>query len=129
MYTCRCDGVPLLFCQFIALLYLLGLRPMLTLHHLEYSQSFRIATEELGVEYELKKYDRDPQTRLAPDAYKSISPLGTAPVITDGDLVLAVPARLSTTSWTSIRSRHCGQTRVHRIAPVTCFGFMLLRGR
>ena len=64
---------------------------MLTLHHLEYSQSFRILwlLEELGVEYELKKYDRDPQTRLAPDAYKSISPLGTAPVITDGDLVLA----------------------------------------
>ena len=64
---------------------------MLTLHHLEYSQSFRILwlLEELGVEYELKKYDRDPKTRLAPDAYKSISPLGTAPVITDGDLVLA----------------------------------------
>ncbi len=64
---------------------------MLTLHHLEYSQSFRILwlLEELGVEYDLKTYDRDPETNLAPDAYKALSPLGTAPVITYGDLVLA----------------------------------------
>jgi glutathione S-transferase len=64
---------------------------MLTLHHLEYSQSFRILwlLEELGAPYELKKYDRDPETNLAPDAYKALSPLGTAPVITDGDVVLA----------------------------------------
>lgn len=64
---------------------------MLTLHHLEYSQSFRILwlLEELGAEYELKVYDRDPKSRLAPKAYKDISPLGTSPVITDGDLVLA----------------------------------------
>lgn len=64
---------------------------MLTLHHLEYSQSFRILwlLEELGAEYQLKSYNRDPQTNLAPDDYKALSPLGTAPVITDGDLVLA----------------------------------------
>jgi len=64
---------------------------MLTLHHLEYSQSFRILwlLEELGAEYELKSYNRDPVTNLAPDDYKALSPLGTAPVITDGDLVLA----------------------------------------
>lgn len=63
----------------------------LTLHHLEYSQSFRILwlLEELGADYALKLYDRDPQTSLAPDDYKALSPLGTAPVITDGDLVLA----------------------------------------
>lgn len=63
----------------------------LTLHHLEYSQSFRVLwlLEELGIDYELVKYDRDPVTILAPDAYKKISPLGTAPVITHGDLVLA----------------------------------------
>ena len=64
---------------------------MLTLHHLEYSQSFRILwlLEELGIPYELKSYNRDPETNLAPDDYKALSPLGTAPVVTDGDLVLA----------------------------------------
>lgn len=64
---------------------------MITLHHLEYSQSFRILwlLEELGVPYELKLYNRDPETNLAPPEYKAISPLGTAPVITHGDLALA----------------------------------------
>jgi glutathione S-transferase len=64
---------------------------MITLHHLEKSQSIRILwlLEELGVPYEIKLYDRDPQTRLAPAAYKAVSPLGTAPVITDGDVTLA----------------------------------------
>ncbi len=63
----------------------------LTLHHLEYSQSFRILwlLEKLGANYDLKVYDRDPKTRLAPKAYKAISPLGTAPVLTDGALVLS----------------------------------------
>ncbi|BFM15936.1 glutathione S-transferase [Maricurvus nonylphenolicus] len=64
---------------------------MITLHHLEYSQSFRVLwlLEELGVKYELKKYNRDPVTHQAPDEYKAVSPLGTAPVITDGDICLA----------------------------------------
>lgn len=64
---------------------------MITLHHLEYSQSFRILwlLEELGVEYELKLYERDKDTHLAPPEYKELSPLGSAPVITDGDLALA----------------------------------------
>lgn len=64
---------------------------MLVLHHLEYSQSFRILwlLEELGVEYELKHYVRDTKTLLAPDEYKKLSPLGSAPVISDGELVLA----------------------------------------
>ena len=64
---------------------------MITLHHLEYSQSFRILwlLEELGVEYQLELYERDPKTHLAPANYKALSPLGTAPVITDGELVLA----------------------------------------
>lgn len=64
---------------------------MITLHHLEFSQSFRILWlfEELGAPYELKLYKRDPKTRLAPDEYKALSPLGTAPLITDGDVVLA----------------------------------------
>ncbi|SIN59887.1 glutathione S-transferase [Parasphingorhabdus marina DSM 22363] len=65
---------------------------MITLHHLEYSQSFRILwlLEELGTEYELKLYNRNADNNLAPDAYKALSPLGTAPVITDENgLVLA----------------------------------------
>ncbi|MEZ5945404.1 MAG: glutathione S-transferase [Hyphomonas sp.] len=64
---------------------------MIILHHLEKSQSIRILwlLEELNVPYEVKLYDRDPKTRLAPAEYKAISPLGTAPVITDGDVTLA----------------------------------------
>lgn len=63
----------------------------LVLHHLEYSQSFRTLwlLEELGVDYELKLYERDKKTLLAPADYKKISPLGTAPVLTHGDLALA----------------------------------------
>ena len=63
----------------------------LTLHHLEYSQSFRILwlLEEMGQPYELKSYNRDPVSVLAPAEYKAISPIGTAPVITHGKLVLA----------------------------------------
>ncbi|HKY90774.1 MAG TPA: glutathione S-transferase [Nevskiaceae bacterium] len=63
---------------------------MLTIHHLGVSQSERIIwlCEELGVPYELKKYDRDAQTRLAPAEYKALHPIGTAPIITDGNLVL-----------------------------------------
>jgi glutathione S-transferase len=64
---------------------------MLTVHHLGVSQSERIVwlCEELGLDYELKRYDRDPQTRLAPAAYKALHPMGTAPVITDGKVVMS----------------------------------------
>ena len=63
---------------------------MLTVHHLRISQSERIVwlCEELGLDYELKLYDRRADTRLAPDEYKALHPMGIAPVITDGDLVL-----------------------------------------
>lgn len=64
---------------------------MLTVHHLGVSQSERAVwlCEELGIPYELKLYSRDPKTRLAQPDYKALHPMGTAPVITDGDLVLA----------------------------------------
>jgi len=64
---------------------------MLTLHHLEYSQSYRVLwlLEELGIDYELRLYERDKESRLAPADYKAVSPLGTSPVITDGELNLA----------------------------------------
>ena len=45
--------------------------------------------EELGVEYDIKRYQRDPQTMLAPPELRAIHPLGKSPVITDGELVLA----------------------------------------
>jgi len=64
---------------------------MLTIHHLGRSQSERIIwlCEELGLPYELKRYDRDPVTILAPPELRALHPLGAAPVITEGDLVLA----------------------------------------
>lgn len=64
---------------------------MLTLHHLETSRSHRILwlLQELGVPYELRCYQRDPLTRLAPPELKHIHPLGKSPVLTDGELVVA----------------------------------------
>jgi glutathione S-transferase len=64
---------------------------MLTVHHLGKSQSERIVwlCEELEIPYELKRYTRDAVTMLAPPEYKALHPIGAAPVITDGNLVLA----------------------------------------
>ena len=64
---------------------------MITVHHLETSRSQRVLwlLEELGVPYELKIYQRDKATRLAPPELKKIHPLGKSPVITDGDEVIA----------------------------------------
>ena len=64
---------------------------MITVHHLETSRSQRILwlLEELGVPYELKIYQRDKATKLAPPELKKIHPLGKSPVITDGDTVVA----------------------------------------
>jgi glutathione S-transferase len=63
---------------------------MITVHHLGFSQSHRIVwlCEELELPYRLELYERE-RTRLAPQAYRELHPLGTAPVITDGELVLA----------------------------------------
>ena len=68
---------------------------MLTVHHLGVSQSERIVwlCEELGIDYALKRYDREP-AGMGPAAYKSLHPLGTAPIITDGDVVLAESAAI-----------------------------------
>lgn len=64
---------------------------MITVHHLANSRSQRILwlLEELGLEYEVKRYERDPETMLAPPELKAVHPLGKSPVITDGDLVVA----------------------------------------
>ena len=67
---------------------------MITLHHLENSRSQRILwlLEELGVEYEIKRYERDPKTNLAPPSLKAIHPLGKSPVITDNGKTIAESA-------------------------------------
>ncbi len=64
---------------------------MLTIHHLGKSQSERITwlCEELGVPYALKRHERDPVTNLSPPELTALHPLGAAPVIVDGELVLA----------------------------------------
>ena len=64
---------------------------MLTVHDLGRSQSERIVwlCEELEIPYTLKCHTRDSVTMLAPPDYKALHPIGTAPVISDGDLVLA----------------------------------------
>lgn len=64
---------------------------MLTVHHLNVSQSERVVwlLEELELPYELKVYDRDPATQLAPEELRSVHPLGSAPVLCDGEIVMA----------------------------------------
>lgn len=61
------------------------------LHHLENSRSQRVLwlLEELGIDYSLEVYKRDPKTNLAPDALKAIHPLGRSPVLSTSDGVLA----------------------------------------
>src|SRR6186713_2601892 len=69
---------------------------MLTIHHLGYSQSERIVwlCEELGIRYELRRYQRDAVTRLSPPELKRLHPLGAAPLIEDGNLLLAESAAI-----------------------------------
>jgi glutathione S-transferase len=64
---------------------------MITVHHLNDSRSQRIIwlLEELGIPYEIKFYQRDAATRLAPPELKAIHPLGKSPVITDNGRAVA----------------------------------------
>ena len=64
---------------------------MLTLHHLNDSRSQRILwlLEELGTPYEIRRYQRDATTRLAPPELTAVHPLGKSPVITDGEITIA----------------------------------------
>ena len=58
---------------------------MITVHHLNESRSQRILwlLEELGLDYDIKFYERDATTRLAPPELKAVHPLGKSPVISD----------------------------------------------
>ena len=64
---------------------------MIVVHHLNNSRSQRVLwlLEELGVDYEVKRYQRDAKTMLAPPALKNVHPLGKSPVVTDGESTLA----------------------------------------
>ncbi len=64
---------------------------MITVHHLNNSRSQRILwlLEELGVPYEIKRYQRDPKTMLAPPELRAVHPLGKSPVVDDDGTVLA----------------------------------------
>jgi glutathione S-transferase len=64
---------------------------MITVHHLNNSRSQRVLwlLEELGLEYEVKRYQRDAKTMLAPPELRAVHPLGKSPVIADGENALA----------------------------------------
>ena len=64
---------------------------MLLVHHLNDSRSQRVLwlLEELGVPYEIKKYQRDAKTMLAPPELRAVHPLGKSPVVSDGDVTVA----------------------------------------
>ena len=64
---------------------------MITVHHLNNSRSQRVLwlLEELELPYEIKHYQRDPKTMLAPAALEAVHPLGKSPVITDGRTTVA----------------------------------------
>jgi glutathione S-transferase len=64
---------------------------MLIVHHLNNSRSQRVLwlLEELGLPYEVQRYERDPKTLLAPPELKRVHPLGKSPVVTDGETTLA----------------------------------------
>ncbi|MFM0056243.1 glutathione S-transferase [Paraburkholderia phytofirmans] len=64
---------------------------MLIVHHLNNSRSQRVLwlLEELGVPYEIKRYQRDPKTMLAPPELRAVHPLGKSPVITDDGQTIA----------------------------------------
>jgi len=64
---------------------------MIVVHQLNNSRSQRILwlLKELGLNYEIKRYERDPETLLAPATLREVHPLGKSPVITDDGLTLA----------------------------------------
>ena len=64
---------------------------MIVVHHLNNSRSQRVLwlLEELGVPYEIKRYQRDAKTMLAPPELRAVHPLGKSPVIQDGAVTLA----------------------------------------
>ena len=92
---------------------------MITVHHLENSRSQRVLwlLEELGLPYEVRRYERNKRTLLAPPELLAVHPLGKSPVITDGDLVVAETGRSSNT-WSTPMARAASSPRPGR--PSAC---------
>lgn len=89
---------------------------MIIVHHLENSRSQRVLwlLEELGVPYEVKRYDRDPKTMRAPQALKDLHPLGKSPLIeVQGEIIAETGA-----IFEYILKHHAnGQLQPHPDAP------------
>lgn len=83
---------------------------MITVHHLNNSRSQRVLwlLEELGLPYDIVCHERDPETLLAPPVLKKIHPLGKAPIVIDGDAVLAESGAIIE----RLAERHDGQHRL-----------------
>lgn len=64
---------------------------MIVVHHPNNSRSQRVLwlLEELGLPYEVKRYERDPKTMRAPAALRAVHPLGKSPVVEDGGTIYA----------------------------------------
>ncbi|MFJ2991414.1 glutathione S-transferase [Pandoraea sp. NPDC087047] len=90
---------------------------MLTVHHLNNSRSQRVLwmLEELGVPYDLQRYERDPKTMLAPPELRRVHALGKSPVVTDGDLTLAESGAII--EYLVERYGHDGHDGQGRLAP------------
>ena len=88
---------------------------MIRVHHLNHSRSQRVLwlLEELGVPYEIVRYERDRKTMLAPPELKRVHPLGKSPVVTDGPLVLAESGAILET----LVERHGPQLRPDPASP------------
>jgi glutathione S-transferase len=84
---------------------------MITVHHLNHSRSHRVLwlLEELGLDYELRRYERDPETLRAPPSLKEVHPLGKAPTIVESGAALAESGAI----LESLVNRHGGG----RLAP------------
>ncbi len=69
---------------------------MIVVHHLENSRSQRVLwlLEELGLDYAVRRYARDPKTMLAPPELRQVHPLGKSPVLEDGGRVVAESANI-----------------------------------
>ena len=69
---------------------------MIRVHHLNNSRSQRIlwALEELGLDYEIVKHQRNPETNLAPESLLKVHPLGKSPMIEDGKEVIVESAAI-----------------------------------
>lgn len=104
---------------------------MITLYNLENSRSQRIAwlLEELGVDYEVQGFKRDPVIRLAPQALKDIHPLGKSPLISDNGVILPRAGQLLNIFSTTMATIACVLMPTVRSTPIICNGYTMPKAR